>query len=255
VEPTLVRHLGLALALLAGRLLAGGPAAAASAPGLAPDPALAGAVEVAAARAAEDQVVAPDRFEVLDVRFAGADPRPAGRPRLEPLEIHGPNASGVVQVLFRVVVDGQACGRARATVRGLVRGPVLQATRTLRAGEPIPAGAVAPAEADLTRIADTVLRDERELAGRVPVRSLGAGRVLTAELLRPAAIVRRGDLVEATVRRGALVATLRATALQDGAAGQVVAVENTSTGAELLAEVQPDGSVSVVRGARRGSRR
>jgi flagella basal body P-ring formation protein FlgA len=193
----------------------------------------------------------PDRFEILASRFGGADPVSGGGVALKPLEVEGPNASGVVRVSFRMSRGGKPCGSARATVRGVVRGPALLASRTLPRGEEIPLDAVRVAEADLTRLRQEPLRDPEGIVGKVPVRSLGKDRIVTAELLAPAPVVRRGETVDLWIETDRMSVRASARVRLDAAPGDVVVAENPSTGAEILAEVQPDGSLRVVRRSER----
>jgi hypothetical protein len=67
---------------------------------------LAAEVERAAAEVAARQVAPPDRFEVLSVRFGGADPAPPGAIELEPLDVDGPSETGTVRVEQRLMDDG-----------------------------------------------------------------------------------------------------------------------------------------------------
>jgi len=213
------------------------------------------AVERRAVDEAVARVIAPDRFTILSYRFVGADPAPEGRLALETLEVHGPNRSGFVRLRFRMLVDGRPCGEAHAVVRGRIRGPALVATRTLTHGKPLGPQDVKVVNEDLTRLRERPLRAWADVAGRVPVRTLGAGRPLTAALLEPAPLVRRGEPVEMRIEREALTVTVHGTALADGAPGDTVRAVNDATGAELLGQVQPDGTLLVVRGSVHGRKR
>ncbi len=212
-------------------------------------------VERAALEAAAERVAAPDRFEVLSYRFGGVDPAPLGTPRLEPLEVEGPNAAGFVRLRFRLLVDDVPRGEARATVRGTVRGPALVAARTLSRGEPIGAGAITVVESDLTRLTAEPLRDPAEAFGLAPGRTLGAGRVLTRDLVVAAPVVRRGEIVDLRIEHAGLRVSARGLARTDGAPGERIAVRNTASGAELIGVVLPDGSLRVVRGPLGGGAR
>jgi len=198
-------------------------------------------LEQAALAAATARVAAPDRFEVDSWRIV-----PPGAPADAALiEGSGPDAAGTVRLVF--------AGNVRATVHGTVRGPALVARRALPAGAPIDPRAVELADADLTRLAGPPLRDRAQVAGLVPRRTLGAGRVLSEDALAPAPLVRRGDPVELLVEAGRLLVRAAGIARQDGAVGDVVAAQNAATGTELLARVRADGSLLVLRAAEPGS--
>jgi flagella basal body P-ring formation protein FlgA len=167
--------------------------------------------------------------------------------RLELVAAEGPGTAGFVRLRFRMLVDGVERGEARATVRGRVRGPAVVATRTLPRGTPLDESDLALRESDLTRLAAPPLRDLGEVEGRVPERTLGAGRVLTGELLAPAPVVRRGEAVELRIEGRGM--TLRAVgrALGTAAPGQLLAAENGASGARVEGVVQSDGSLRVLR--------
>jgi flagella basal body P-ring formation protein FlgA len=196
---------------------------------------------------ARGRVDPPDRFEPLAARFGGADPVDHSRVRLELAEAHGPNASGVVRVTFRMLVDGLPRGQARATVRGRVRGPAIVAASLLGRGTVVGPSDLELREADLTRLGTPPLRTAAAATGLVPLRTLGPGRVLTAELLAPAPVVRRGQLVDLKIEQRGLIVRTLGRALRDGAPGEIVPVENVGSGTRLEAAVQPDGSLLVVR--------
>lgn len=232
--------------LLSGMFLAG----AAAFGGAAQPPA--SALERAAYAAADEAVPKPDRFEPASFRYDGEAPPPDAE--FELLNIDGPNQSGVVRVTFAVLSD-QAPREIWTAVRGTVLGPALVSTRTLNRGETIEADDFERVEVDLTRLLGTPLRDPALLAGMVPVRTLGAGRVLTTDLLQPLAVVRRNQAVRLEFVRPGFSISATGTALADGAPGETITAVNTATGARVLCEVQGDGSLHVIRSAGGGVRR
>jgi len=196
--------------------------------------------------AAVAQVQPPDRFEVLSSRFGGATPIDA-EARLVPIETRGPNASGIVQIVFRMNVDGMPRGEARATVRGRVLGPALHAATTLKKGFVLNPIHLEVRENDLTRLTEPPLRDPAEALGRVPVRTLGRGRVMTASLVAEAPVVLRGERVDLRFDRPALNIVVSAIAQRNAAPGEVVPFRNIVTGVTIHGRVLPDGSALFVR--------
>ncbi len=207
----------------------------------------------AAARAA---VTSPDRYEVESARNGSTSSWEGTAPELILLSVDGPNLSGITRVRFRMSRGRQDLGTASVTLRGAVRGPALVTTRTARAGEPIPEGAVEIADADLTRLREAPLRSKQELENLAPVRTLGRGRVLTPSLVKAAPVIHRGETVNMIIQRGRLTVNALGIARTDGAPGETIAARNTWTGAEILGKVQVDGTLLVVRGAiRKGAKR
>lgn len=219
------------------------------APAFGSDDAARAALETAVQRAAADAalatVEAPDRFEIVSVRFGGAEQVPDVSPDLEVVDTTGPNAAGMVRVRMRMLDGGETLGEARATVRGAVKGPVLVATETLARGEVVPAESVEVVEADLTKLRSEPVRSLAALGDRVPDRTIGAGRTLEKSLLEARPVVRKGDPVELVVRNGAVTVSATGIARRDGAPGDRIVAVNASSGKELLGEVQPDGSILV----------
>jgi flagella basal body P-ring formation protein FlgA len=215
---------------------------------------LRGLVERQAAVAARASVAPPDRLEVLSVKFTGADPLIEGVSGIELVEGDGPNASGFLRLVFRLLRDGVPVGTARATVRGVVFGPALVARQTLIHGKPIDRRTVELIETDLTRLGVEPLRDLAELTDRVPVRTLGVGRTLTRQLLRAEPVVRRGQTVDLTIERPGFTVTTKGSVRRDGAPGETIPAQNLSTGAQVVGLVRHDGSLLVVQPAVRSSR-
>lgn len=212
------------------------------------------AIETAARDAARNRIAPPDRYEPESCRVEGGDSVTADTP-LEVLEIVGPDPSGTVKIKFRTLPPAGPRGEVRATVHGRVRGPVLVARQVLIGGAPIDAAAIENAEADLTRLGQPPLRDARQAVGLVPLRTIGAGRVLTASLLAAPPTVHRGDALDLRFERGRLRVRTIGIAREDGATGDLVTALNTATGASVIARVQPDGSLLVLRASDAGRSR
>jgi len=124
-------------------------------------------------------------------------------------------------------------------------GSVLVLTRPVAAGMPIPADAVVLETRDLMRLSGSAL-DRPELAvGRIARRALSAGMPLGAsDLSRPAA-VRRGQLVTLVARSGGLEVRASGKAINDGAPGEHVMVENPLSRRQVQGVVQDSGEVWV----------
>ncbi len=79
-----------------------------------------------------------------------------------------------------------------------------------------------------------------ELAENVP-----AGTPLLQRHLKPRTVVRRGQIVEVTLRDGAMAVSLKAEVLENGAIGQQVRVRNVLSKREFRGKVENEGAVSV----------
>jgi flagella basal body P-ring formation protein FlgA len=72
-----------------------------------------------------------------------------------------------------------------------------------------------------------------------------AGRVLTWRDVVRRALVRKGALVEVAAIDGALTVTLKALAMQSGAAGDLVMVRNLESKKDITAQVVAENRVQV----------
>ena len=212
---------------------------------------LAERVEQVAAAAARTSVAAPDRFEVQESRFGGADPLPTSVVSTDEPGLDGPDGNGSVRVRLRLLVDGAPRGEARATVRGTIRGPAVVARRAVPRGAPVPSDAVELADSDLTRLGEAPLRAVDQVLGQVASEALVPGRVLTPRLLHGEPVVRRGHLVDLRVVTGPLTVIVRGRSRADGAPGDTIVAENLSSKVLVEGRVDPDGSIVVSRGGGR----
>ncbi len=76
-------------------------------------------------------------------------------------------------------------------------------------------------------------------------RSLGAGRFLTWRDVARRPLVRKGQMIEVAAVDGTLAITMKALALQDGLAGELVRVRNTESRREFAAVVTAQGQAEV----------
>ncbi len=89
----------------------------------------------------------------------------------------------------------------------------------------------------------TDLFGREALRGSCSARSLRAGDYLRACDLKPIPVVRAGDRVELTLRRGAVMVSVPATARQEGSLGKVVPVRNELTKRLINARITGPGTV------------
>ena len=74
---------------------------------------------------------------------------------------------------------------------------------------------------------------------------MATGRVLTWRDVARRALVRKGDLVEVAAIDGPLTVTLKALAMQSGAAGEMVTVRNLESKKDITAQVVAENRVQV----------
>jgi len=135
---------------------------------------------------------------------------------------------------------GKALGRAFAVIRKSV--PVVVAARRMFAGHLITAADVtleylpeAEAAGAVNAVADAI--------GRRTAVTAPQGAMLAAAQLQSEDVIKRGDDVVFLLEKGAMTLSIKATALQNGAVGDVIRLRRGREKAELLGRVAAAGRV------------
>jgi flagella basal body P-ring formation protein FlgA len=147
--------------------------------------------------------------------------------------------------ILAVVTPGEArqtfavTGRLRRTV-GV---PVL--LRPLRAGEAIDDDVIGWAEVSEQQVSSTAVRNRDALIGMSARRALAAGAPVLVSDLRATTVVGKGQPVTVLLEVGGLHLSARGTAMQDGAVGDTIAVQNTRSKATIQGVVVDGSTVQV----------
>lgn len=123
--------------------------------------------------------------------------------------------------------------------------PVLTLARGAQRGEAIGAGLLVAQERDIASLPYGYYSDPAQLAGRQLRRPATAGSVLTPDMVEGQKLVRRGDLVTVVGRAGAMEVRSQGKALRDGAEGDRIPVENSSSRRVVEGQVTGGGVVEV----------
>lgn len=126
-----------------------------------------------------------------------------------------------------------------------VQVPVLVTRRSLSRGDAIAAGDVDVQMRDRTTLPASAPGSVDELAGKVLSRPLIAGSVVTTSALAAPRRVHRGQSVVLVSAAGGFQIRAEGRALGDGAEGDLLSVENTSSKRIVQGQVRPDGSVEI----------
>jgi flagella basal body P-ring formation protein FlgA len=119
-------------------------------------------------------------------------------------------------------------------------------TRALNRGEPLRAGDVKVERRPRAEFQALGFADPAQLSGKVARNTLAAGAVLRdADLLRQD-LVEKNGVVTVTYQIPGIELTMRGKALESGAMGDVVQVQNTQSKRTLQATVTGPGTVSVI---------
>ena len=99
---------------------------------------------------------------------------------------------------------------------------------------------------DLKTVPTRVVRDPLSASGRRTTRSLSEGAVLLESDLERDALVRRGDSLMIRAGRAGLDLRVDARALEQGALGELIRVENRVTRRRFMAEVTGVGRAELL---------
>ena len=141
--------------------------------------------------------------------------------------------------------QGEHIGSWQASLQAKVWRQVWVAGSPFKRGDSIRAADVSRERRDMLVCREPLAEftpDDPSLEFVEPVQ---AGAPILARVLRPRAIVHRGQTVAAMVRDGALMITLKVEALEDGAAGQFIRVRNPLSRRDLRGKVLDDQNISV----------
>lgn len=122
---------------------------------------------------------------------------------------------------------------------------VLVAARPLPRGYRVQASDLARQTQELGILNGQYLLDTEAVVGQVLRRSVGAGERLSAALLQPPLLVRRGEPVQMQLQSANFVIHATGRAMADGIAGQRVGVENPTSKRVVQGTVTADGKVTV----------
>jgi flagella basal body P-ring formation protein FlgA len=165
---------------------------------------------------------------------------------LKVLEIPTSGVAPMFIVRFELETsNGEHFGSWQACVQAKVWREVWVAGSPLKRGDLLRGADVSRERRDMLLCREplaNITDDDRSLEFS---QSVQAGAPIVARMLRPRAIVHRGQSMAAVVQDGALMITLKVEALEDGAAGQVIRVRNPLSRRDLRAQVLDEQNVRV----------
>ena len=203
------------------------------------------AIRDAAAEAVRS--AAADTAGVIEVVADSPDPR-LQLPRCEePLKAALPSGTRLAgRLTVEVSCTGKRPWRLYLPVRIESSRPVVVAARSLTRDT-----ILAPADVRLAKLGPGVsgygtVADPAQVIGQRLRRSLEAGAPVSASLLDAPLIVRRGQQVTLEALAGGIAVRVAGVARSDGALGQLIEVENGSSGKTVQAVVRSERTVEVL---------
>jgi len=150
---------------------------------------------------------------------------------------------GTVPVKVTLILnDGTTLGYA-ATARVRAYANLLVAAERLDRHETISAAALRVEKREITNLADAYFTDPAEIAGKRATRVLAPGTILKASEVEMIPLVDRGAGVTVSVVLNTVTVTSKAKALEDGDLGELIKVQDITTGKRLVGTVVGKGQV------------
>lgn len=152
----------------------------------------------------------------------------------------------MLRTLLRLAVALALLASARvapALADAMVEVPVL--VDAIGLGDVIDEADIEIVELPYGKVPRNAITDPAGLIGMTPKRLLRPGIPLRDGDVAPPVVVKRNTVVVMVFERGGLFLTAKGKALHDGAAGEVIRVENLQSGIVIQGVVQADGHVEV----------
>ncbi len=160
------------------------------------------------------------------------------------------NSSAVVPVRILIFSGDRLVSSSTISVRALVLRAVVTAASTIDRRAPITADQITSSQQWLPPSTGISCTIEQAIGATARAR-ITAGRVITADLIQPPIVVKRGELVDVHCLAGYVSITLKARALEDGRDGEEVSfcVEGSKkpftarmSGSHAVVEIAPDSA-------------
>jgi flagella basal body P-ring formation protein FlgA len=195
-------------------------------------------------KAACEAVEAANSGATAEVTYRLSDLRlPEGRIELKAQKPRVPGgSSGTVPV--QVLVEGRQEALVTVSFRLVRRAPTVVATRDLLPGSVLTGEDVRLEERPVVA-GPIVLSDLSQAVGQQVAIPIKGERAVTASMLRPAVVLKRGARVKLICRGPSFTVTATGEALQDASAGQPVRVRNLTSLRELTGRTVDGQTVEV----------
>lgn len=146
---------------------------------------------------------------------------------------------------FNIESAGRKLGTWQPTVQAQLLEPVWVSTRRLERGESINSAVAALKEVDVLNTNKELLTADADLNIYEVAQSVPADQVLSRTDVTLRRLVRRGKVVDVVVNEGALNISMKAIALADGGAGEMIGVRNIDSKKDFQAQVVGSNTVQV----------
>lgn len=189
---------------------------------------------------------AEDKRQIELVSFSDDVAAPVGEIRLNAEFPYGIRKSGPTVVNVIITCDGRIYDKVSLRYNVKVLEDIVIASKPIAPNELLTAENLTYQRTDVARLPSAYLTDISKLAGLSAKRPIAAGTLVTDSLLKKPILVKRGTNVAISAHSGAIAITASGQALQDGAEGQVIRVQNTNSKRIVTAKVMGEGLVQII---------
>lgn len=144
---------------------------------------------------------------------------------------------------FEIVCSESRILEAQVLLQARIWREILVSSGPLKRGESLRSAEVKSERRDVLAVRDHVPSRVLQEGDFEVTENLVAGTPLTSRSIRTRPVIFKGALVEALVRDGGLLISLKVEALEDGVVGQTLRVRNPKTKRELLGKVHNEQTV------------
>jgi len=148
-------------------------------------------------------------------------------------------------VLAVLVVDGTECGNVKMYGNLHFWGTVVLASHSISRRTIISAEDIETDFRDISMLGDSLIGNPEQAIGKQLYKSLRAGDIIFAHLLKAPPLVKRGDMVTIIAKSGGLQVSAPGEAKNAGAIGEIVRVKNLMSRRILQARVVDEGMVEI----------
>ncbi|MCL1980707.1 MAG: flagellar basal body P-ring formation chaperone FlgA [Proteobacteria bacterium] len=155
-----------------------------------------------------------------------------------------PGIVGSTSFTIALFIDGKPSGTS--TVRGRLElvAEVLTAATTLHKGDVVTTENVVMQRQNIGGVSNPLfVRDD--ILGKQVARTVAAGTILKADHLVLPPVIKEGEMVKISARKGSMLLTTNGLAKNDGRVGETISVKNISSNKLIYCRVDGPGAVSV----------
>jgi flagella basal body P-ring formation protein FlgA len=153
--------------------------------------------------------------------------------------------SAHTSVTFRIIANGDSVGEYNMTFNCTLRREVLVARRQMNRGDALRDADFEVQTRDVLDAQQPMVYAGTDVSGHACKVSLKPGQALLWRDIAVRPLVQRGQVVEAIAASGSLRICVKAMVLEDGCAGDTIAVRNITSNKDIKARVLDENSVQV----------